>query len=66
MEILHRPSLTLVCDSQGKDFANLLDTRVSDNFLVFGHIFPGAPLHSVIAAIKNNAQIKNYTKKIGF
>lgn len=63
METLHRPSLTLVCDSQRKDLANLLDTRASDDFLVFGHILPGAPLHSIIAAMKNDAQIKTYSKK---
>lgn len=68
VETLHRPSLTLVCDSRGKDLANLLDTRVSDDFLVFSHILPGAPLHSAFShcTIKNSAQIKNYTKKIGF
>lgn len=50
--------MLLVCDSQGKYLAKLLDARVSDNFWVFGHILPGAQLISVIAAIKSKAKIK--------
>lgn len=48
-----QPRLTLVGDSQGKVLAHYLNFK-SSNDLVFGNIFSGAPLHSLISFLKND------------
>lgn len=57
-----QPRLTLVGDSQGKDLAHYLNFKSSNDLLVFGNIFSGAPLHSLISFLKNDKAMQSYTR----
>lgn len=41
--------------------SKICNSKVSNNFRISGHVIPGAPIQSVITAVRNNGDIKNYS-----